>query len=105
MRLLGRPLAILLAIGVLGVMRVRTADAYGYSITDVPNAYATYAQGINNSEQVVGGYVDTRFRSHGFIWRRINSYSGTATPFDVAGAVETVRPRHQPHESDRRVCC
>jgi uncharacterized membrane protein len=89
MRLVCRFLAVLLALGALGVMPVRTADAFGYSITDVPNAYATYAQGINNSEQVVGGYLDARFRSHGFLWRRTNSYSGTTTPFDVAGAMET----------------
>lgn len=55
----------------------------------MPDTFATYVQGINNAGQVVGGYVDARFRSHGFLWRRTNSYSEPATPFDVAGAVET----------------
>ncbi len=47
MRIVVRLLAVLLTIGVLSAMPVRTADTYGYTITDVPDTFATYAQGVN----------------------------------------------------------
>jgi len=52
-----------------------------YSIIDFPNASQTGCEGINNSGQVVGGYVDHAGISHGF-----TLISAAYTTLDFPGA-------------------
>jgi hypothetical protein len=54
---------------------------YLYTTFDVPGAYQTYPQGLNDSGQIVGYYLDPGFKMHGFIFNG-SSY----TTLDAPGA-------------------
>jgi uncharacterized membrane protein len=56
----------------------------GGSALDVPGATGTYAWGINNSGQIVGGY-SAGGRGHGFLL----DVDGSYTTLDVPGATST----------------
>ncbi|HEU4769203.1 MAG TPA: PEP-CTERM sorting domain-containing protein [Pyrinomonadaceae bacterium] len=52
-----------------------------------PGAVATEVRGINNSGQMVGSFLDSSGRFHGFLLDRVG---GTFTTIDVSGAANTL---------------
>ncbi len=55
-----------------------------FSTIDVPDAIATYANGINNAEDVVGEYIGSDAKQHGYL-----SSGGSVTNIDRPGADTT----------------
>ena len=77
-------LACLVAIAALsGVARAQ--PIYSFTTIDPAGSSATFAQGINNSGQIVGNFNDAQNVSHGFL----RSSAGTYTTFDYPGATGT----------------
>src|SRR5215471_6289584 len=69
---------------VFGGVETAFADTtYSFTTIDIPGA-DTYAQGINSSGQIVGGFRDTSGRAHGFL-----DTGGSLTTIDVPGALDT----------------
>ncbi len=58
-------------------------DSGTYTVFDVPGATGTYANGINDSGQIVGSYVDVAGRFHGFL-----DSGGSFTTIDVPGSTK-----------------
>ena len=62
-----------------------SSGAFAQRPLDVPGARSTIASGINDAGTiVVGAYIDTSGRDHGFVWQ-----GGSFTPVDVQGARST----------------
>src|SRR5262249_4070621 len=76
----------LLALGLLvaGTGKGKAQSSYIISFIDVPGSVDTYASGINDAGQIVGGYVDARGGGYGFILS-----GGTYTTLNVPGSVYT----------------
>jgi probable HAF family extracellular repeat protein len=67
--------------------RAYVLDRFGrgkFTRIDFPGAPQTFASGINNRGQVVGGYLDAKGRPHGYRWDK-----GLFTTIDVPDAVAT----------------
>ena len=65
-------------------------DRGRYTTVEAPNAATTtFAFGINNRGQIVGGYDDAMGRAHGFV----RDHRGRFTTYDVPGAFATVVSR------------
>jgi hypothetical protein len=60
------------------------AGTFQFVTLQIPNQLGSNASDINDSNQVVGGYTDSRRRGHGLVW-----VNGTYTTVDVPGAKDT----------------
>jgi probable HAF family extracellular repeat protein len=73
------------AMAVFGGVETAFADSiYSFTSIDVPGASFTYAHGINDSGQIVGGFDDATGTAHGFL-----DTGGSFTTIDVPGATNT----------------
>src|SRR5215470_6119894 len=81
MRRILRPLIALVSL--LGVAGSAVAD-YDFVQIDVPGGRTSWAHGINDVGQIVGGYWDGS-RIHGFV----RESDGTFTSVDVPGSTDT----------------
>jgi probable HAF family extracellular repeat protein len=83
----GLAIAALLAPIALATASRANAAAYRFTQIDVPGAVRTFAFGINDGGQIVGGFADSRNDSHGFL-----DIGGSFTQLDVPGAFGTDAP-------------
>lgn len=59
-------------------------DGQTFTPLQYPGASLTFASGINDNDEIVGGYTDTNNVSHGFTWS-----NGTFITFDYPGASQS----------------
>lgn len=67
-----------------GLTSAATAQTYHYTELNYPNAQSTIANGINNSNWIVGSYTDAQHHTHGFLYKK-----GTYIAINVPKATET----------------
>src|SRR4051812_28246376 len=87
MKFYRKPCFLLVVLALAPLLSYSTARAASYEFTtvDVPNAIATFIEGINDHGQVVGGYIDEAGASHGFIYS-----NGEVAIIDVPDSVSTI---------------
>jgi len=83
-RTLGLPAYALVGIIALGVVPAM-AGSYNYKTLRISGQQASYAYGINDKDQVAGGFLDSGGLPHGLVWDK-----GTYTQVDGPGATNTV---------------
>jgi hypothetical protein len=69
-------------LGVLGSTAV--SQPYRYTSINYPGSRTTVASGINNNGVIVGSYIDTNNKNHGFVYRK-----GMYVRIDVPNATQT----------------
>ncbi len=84
--------AALLACALTGLKPLAgAASSLPFTLIDAPgagvygNSYGTSAAGINDAGQIVGDYIDSRGKDHGFL----RTATGAFTVIDVPGATRT----------------
>ena len=82
-RTLGLPAYAFVGIIALGVVPAM-AGSYTYKTLRIAGQQASYAYGINDKDQVAGGFVDAGGLPHGLVWDK-----GTYTQVDGPGATHT----------------
>ena len=78
-------LFVLLALAPLLYYSTARAASYEFTTIDVPDAIATFMEGINDHGQVVGGYIDKNGGSHGLLHS-----DGDFASIDVPDSVSTI---------------
>lgn len=73
-----------LAIGLSTFCSVAAASSAAFTTITYPGAVSTFAYGINPASDIVGAYVDTAGRRHGFVLR-----NGEFSDFDWPGSTWT----------------
>ena len=88
-RLCLRALAILMSAGLLdgAAAQTSTSIAFSYATIAYPGATFTQVNGINNNNVIVGYYLDSAGRSHGFVYRQGKF---TAVNFPHASATQVL---------------
>lgn len=59
--------------------------SFAFTTIDIPGATWTYANGITDTGQIVGGFSDGEYKGHGYL----RSVSGVFTTIDAPGATTT----------------
>src|SRR5262249_16331253 len=67
-----------------GLAQIYTAVKFQYATVAYPGAVSTTANGINNSNVIVGSYFDRNFLVHGFVY-----HNGKYFRVDFLGSTET----------------
>ena len=78
-------LVVLLALAPLLYYSTARAASFEFTTIDVPDATATFIEGINDHRQVVGGYIDKDGGAHGLLYS-----DGDFAPIDVPDSVSTI---------------
>ena len=67
LRICGRSTVAALCLTILAATGAAAGRSLAFITIDFPGAVLTNAQGINAGGEIVGGYVDTAGRQHGFL--------------------------------------